>query len=150
MLHPRDQWFVIYAYNPGKAGPVLEGPEPKEGEPDTRKLVAKWIDPPSWKPESDVEHVHHPNAYHPDPRICIAHHQKARAEGVTEAACGHVHDPRKQIVETNGKPVKPCGGCMAVTEAAKLEHAKARRELEAKAAEKRKVPEAPEADKVDP
>jgi hypothetical protein len=129
-MHPRDQWFRIYVYTPGKAGPVLEGPEPEEGEPDTRKVVAKWIEPPTWELESDIEHVHHPDAYHPDPRVRIKHHRTVVRMGVAVAACGHVHDPRTRVVETNGKPAKPCNGCLKATKAAVAEHEKALDDLQ--------------------
>lgn len=133
MMHPRDQWFRIYVYTPGKAGPVLEGKPPKKGEPDTRKVVAKWIEAPSWELESNVEHVHHPDAYHPDPRVRVKHHREMLQTGVAVAACGHVHDPRTRVVETNGKPVKPCAKCAKVTKAAVAEHEKAVADLRNKA-----------------
>lgn len=154
MIHPRDQWYRIYVFTPGKAGPVLVGEAPKNGEPDTRKIETRWIEPPKWGPESETEHVHHPDSYHPDLRVRIAHHRGVLRQGFTVAACGHEHDPRMRFIETEGKPVKPCKGCVRATEAAKDEHARALSELEAKAAEKKrervKVPEGPEADKVDP
>jgi len=154
MIHPRDQWFRIYVFTPGIAGPVLVGEAPKNGERDTRKVEAQWIERPKWGKESETEHLAHPDGYHPDVRVRIAHHRGVLRQGFAIAGCGHVHDPRMRFIETEGKPVKPCAGCMRSAEAAKEEHAKALEELETKAAEKKrdraKVLEAPEAGKVDP
>lgn len=154
MKHPRDQWFRIYAFTPGKAEPVLVGDAPKEGEPDTRKIEARWVEPPKWGPVDNVSHVHHPDAYHPDVRLRIAHHRQALEQGFSIAACGLVHDPRVRFVETEGAPENPCPECAAATERAIAEHFAAISALEAKAAEKKReragVPETPEADKVDP
>lgn len=162
-MHPRDQWFRIYVYTPGVAGPVLVGDPPKEGEPDTRKIEAGWIELPKWGPESETEHLVHPDAYQPDVRLRVQHHRQAMKQGFNIAACGHVHDPRMRFVETEGKPKKPCGGCVKATEAAKEEHARALEVLVANAEAKKRslkaavpelgaavVPGLPEADKVDP
>lgn len=147
MMHPRDQWFRIYAYTPGVSGPEVKV-DPKTKQPvvvlgEDGKPHAVWHTPPAWGPVSDIEHVHHPDFYHPDPRVRIKHHQTMLKTGVAVAACGHEHDPRTRIVETAGNPVKPCPGCRKVTKAAVTEHnvatenlrAKARAKLEAQLAE---------------
>lgn len=128
MIPMREQWFRIYAFTPGVAGPVID--------PKTKAVTVGWLTKPKWELESNIEHVHHPDSYHPDARVKIAHHRKIQREGVAVAACGHLHDPRMRFVETEGKPEKPCPGCLAVTEKAVFEHAVARASLERVAAEK--------------
>jgi hypothetical protein len=132
-MHPRDQWFRIYAYTPG-----ISGPEVKV-DPETEKPVvvlgedgkprAVWHTPPAWELATDVEHVHHPDFYHPDLRVRIAHHQTMLKQGFAVAACGLKHDPTARVIETAGKPVKPCPNCAKATKAAIAEHEKTTKAL---------------------
>ncbi len=132
-MHPRDQWFRIYAYTPGVSGPEVKvDPETKQpvvvlGENGRPRAV--WHTAPTWELASDVEHVHHPDSYHPDPRVRLKHQRTMLKTGVAVAACGHEHDPRTRVVETNGKPVKPCAGCMKATKAAVTDHENAAKAL---------------------
>lgn len=125
-MHPRDQWFRIYAYTPGVSGPEVKiDPETKKpvivlGEDGKPRSV--WHTPPAWGPVSDVEHVKHPDSYHPDPVVRTGHIRTMMKTGIAVAACGHEHDPRMQFIETAGKPVKPCAGCVKATKAAVTEH----------------------------
>lgn len=123
-LHPRDQWFRIYVYVPGVAGPIVDK--------KTKSISIGWLTPPEWRLESDVAHVHHPDAYHPDPRVRIAHHRSAQTQGFAVAACGESQDPRFRFVEENRG--KRCAKCVEATEAAEKDHAAALAELERKAA----------------
>jgi hypothetical protein len=132
-MHPRDQWFRIYVYTPGVSGPEVKV-DPKTKQPvvvlgEDGKPRAVWHTPPAWGPVSDVEHVHHPDSYHPDPRVRIKHQRTMLKSGVAVAACGHEHDPRTRIIETAGKPIKPCPGCAKATKAAVAEHEKAAQAL---------------------
>jgi hypothetical protein len=126
MTHPRDQWFVLYAYEAGVAGPIVD--------PKTKAVSVGWITPPKWDRESDVAHSHHPDSYHPDVRVRIAHHREMLRRGLALSACGDVQDPRLRFIEEE-KPAKRCAKCVAAAEAAEKDHAVALADLERKAAE---------------
>jgi hypothetical protein len=107
-LHPRDQWFREYAYT--------------EGETDAKG--EKWITPPSWGPVEQTTHNHHPDSYHPDPRVRVAHHREVRRAGVALTACGKEHDPRMRVIEPHEESDR-CPECASATEEAKEGHAQA-------------------------
>lgn len=114
--HPRDQWFRIYVYTPWS--PKIEI---RNGTPYV-VLDAKGnpvMVPPTWKLEEGPVHVHHPDGYHPDPRVCQTHHRENRRVAI--AACGLRYSPENRFVETHD-PEERCAECVASTKSARLSH----------------------------
>lgn len=126
MIHPRDQWFRVYVFVPGRAGPIVDSV--------TKSVSVGWIVKPEWKLESETAHVHPPDAYHPDVRIRVTHHRKEMKQGFSLAACEQVQDPRFRYVEDHDEG-KRCKKCMAATQKAIQDHAVALADLQAKAEE---------------
>lgn len=122
-MHKRDQWYRVYVYTP-----YIHKIEVRDGKPVA--LVDEkgepLMHPPTWSTVEQTLHVHHPDSYHPDPRITRAHHSKHRKKSLT--ACGQEHPGENRFVEAHDIADR-CPNCVRVTEGAKTEHVEARKQL---------------------
>lgn len=136
MKPANEQWFLLYELTPGAPRVIVD--------PNTGVPTFAWSRGASWAPASDVEHVHHPDFYHPDPHVRVAHNRAMLRSGVAIAACGLEHDPRVRFVATD-KPRNPCPACVAATKDAARSHdafVVERKKIHAEAAKKRADEEA--------
>lgn len=115
---------------PGELAPIVDS--------ETKKIKVGYRVEPFYGPTSNLEHVHHPDAYHPDPRKRIEHQREMMRRGFAVAACGLEHDPALRMIEASAG--KRCARCVEVTEAAKADHEKALTALE-DAARARAIPD---------